>query len=78
MPFSYLRGNCMFSHQTKGISDCFPCGTLGISKPVTQHLMLATFIAISMEIMVNRTEFVIFQIQFDPKQMPIHNRIQRI
>ena len=75
MPFSYLRGNCMFSHQTKGISDCSPCGTFGISKPVTEHLMLASLVAISTEITANRTEFMIFQPQFDSKQMPIHDRI---
>ena len=65
----------MLSNPTKGISNCFPCGMFGISKPVTQHFMLATVIAISTEIMINRTEFVIFQPQFDPKQMPIHDRI---
>ena len=57
----------------KSISDFFPCGMLGISKPATQHLVLATLTAISTKILVNHTEFVILQPQFDPKQMPIHD-----
>ena len=65
----------MLSHQIKSISNCFPCGKFGISKPATQHLVLATLIAISTVVLFNRTELVILQVQFDPKQMPIHNRI---
>ena len=72
---SYLESNFMFSHQTKGVSNRFPCGTFGILKPTTQHLVLATLTTISTEILFNRTEFVILQAQLYSKQMPFHDRI---
>ena len=43
----------------KSISDYFPCGMFGTSKPTTQHLVFATLI-VSTVVLLNRMEFVIF------------------
>ena len=77
MLFSNLRGNCVISHLTKGISNCFPCGKFGILKPATQHLVLATYI-IPMVVLLNCFKFMSFYSQLHFKQMPIHDRVQLI
>ena len=61
----------------KGISDCFPSGKFGPSKPTTQHLVLATLI-VSTVVLFNRTKFVVFHSQLYSKRIPIYDRIQLI
>ena len=77
MLFSNLRGNCVLSHPTKGISNCFPCGKYGILKPAIQHLVLATY-NIPMVVLLDCFKFMSFYSQLHSKQMPIHDRVQRI